>query len=125
MSEEDSSMYERKTALIVDDDERIADLVACMLRAEGFEVRTAQNGMQGYSSYFRNPTDWIITDVQMPELDGVEMVRCIRAINPCVKVLYMSGAVDAYRSPLDHEAQQYSAKVLLKPFSKQRLLEQL
>jgi DNA-binding response OmpR family regulator len=114
-----------QTALIVDDDERIADLVASMLRAEGFEVRTAQNGVQGYSSYFRNPTDWIITDVQMPELDGVEMVRCIRAINPSVKVLYMSGAVDEYRSPLDREAQQYSAKILRKPFSKQSLLEHM
>jgi len=51
-------MAQGQTALIVDDDERIAEMVSVMIRLEGVDVRTARNGLQDYSSHLRNPTDW-------------------------------------------------------------------
>lgn len=115
-------MAKLRTALVVDDNEELALIVATMLRLNGFEVRTANNGLHGYSSYFREPTDLVVTDIQMPELDGVEMMRCIRALNPNVRAVYMSGASGQYQAALDRERQQFAARVIDKPFSKDALL---
>ncbi|MSP38409.1 MAG: response regulator [Deltaproteobacteria bacterium] len=111
--------------LIVDDDTRLADTFAAALRGAGFDVHTAGNGVHGYSSYFRNPTDWVITDIEMGELDGLEMMRCIRAINPVVKTIYMSAAADKYAPALSAEARQFGVKVLRKPFGWKHLVEQI
>ena len=118
-------MTNRRTALVVDDNQELAALIATMLRRKGFEVRTADNGLHGYSSYFREPTDIVITDIQMPELDGVEMMRCIRGVNPNVQAVYMSGATSKYRAALDREKTEFSAKVLDKPFSSDALMHQI
>lgn len=114
-----------RTALVVDDNEELAALIATMLRVKGFEVRTACNGLHGYSSYFRAPTDIVITDIQMPELNGVEMMRCIRGVNPNVKAVYMSGATHKYQTELAREKTEFSAKVIDKPFSGAALLHQI
>jgi len=114
-----------ESVLVVDDDEGLAQVIALTLRAEGFEVSTAHDGVDGYRTYFRHPTDWVVTDIQMPELDGLGMMQCIRAINPGVKTVYISGAVDHYRARLKRETEQFAANVLPKPFSRRRLIEQM
>ncbi len=114
-----------KTALVVDDEEKIAEMVAAVLRVEGFQVCTATSGLQGYSSYFCDPTRWVVTDVEMPGLDGIEMVQCIRVLNPEVKVIYMTGAIDAHRVALEKEGRDYAANILRKPFSYNALVSQI
>jgi DNA-binding NtrC family response regulator len=118
-------MTKCQSVLIVDDDARLADTFAIALRRVGFEARTARNGMHGYASYFSNPTDWVVTDIEMAELDGIEMMRCIRAINPAVKAIYMSAAADKYSPALSAEAREFAAKVLPKPFAWKHLIEQI
>lgn len=114
-----------ESVLVVEDDESLAQVIALALRAEGFEAQTAHDGVDGYASYSHHPTDWVVTDIQMPQLDGIGMMQGIRAINPRVRAIYMSGAVDEYRLPLERETQQFAAKVLRKPFSRHHLIEQL
>jgi two-component system OmpR family response regulator len=114
-----------ESVLVVEDDESLAQVIAIALRAEGFEAQTAHDGIDGYTSYFNHPTEWVVTDIQMPELDGIGMMQCIRTINPRVRAIYMSGAVEEYRVPLERETKQFAARVLHKPFSRDRLLEQL
>jgi len=118
-------MANMRTALVVDDDEDLAKMVALMLEGEGFEVRTATNGLHGYSSYFREPTDWVVTDIQMPDLDGVEMMRCIRSVNPSVRAVYMSGVTTKYQAALERERKEFAAKVIDKPFSRDVLLHEI
>ena len=113
------------SALVVDDDESLAQIVAFMLRAEGFEVQTAHNGLDGYWTYFRNPTDWVVSDIQMPELNGLGMMQRIRSRNPRVKTIYMSGEVEKFQSALEQEAQEFGVKILTKPFSRESLMEQI
>jgi DNA-binding NtrC family response regulator len=120
-----SAVAFEKTALVVDDDEKIAEMVAAVLRVEGFQVCTATSGLQGYSSYFSDPTCWVVTDVEMPGLDGIEMVHCIRVVNPEVKVIYMTGAIDAHRVALKKEGRDYAANILRKPFSYDILVSQM
>jgi DNA-binding NtrC family response regulator len=118
-------MSQGPTALVVDDDEGLAQIVAAILRIEGFEVRIADNGAHGFAAYFRNPTDWVVTDIQMPEVDGLEMMQCIRAINPGVKTVYMSGEVERYQAVLDREATKFAVRVLRKPFTRSNLVEKI
>ena len=114
-----------QTALVVDDDEGLAQIVALILRAEGFDVQTANNGLDGCSAYFRNPTDWVVSDIQMPQLDGLEMMQRIRSRNPGVKTIYMSGEVEKFHLALQQEARQFGVKILPKPFTRDRLIEQM
>jgi CheY-like chemotaxis protein len=118
-------MHQGHSALIVDDDQRVAELVGAVLSVEGFDVTTARDGVQGFDSYFHHPTDCVVTDVDMPRLNGVEMATCIRAINPGVKIVYMTGALDDYRCLLDREARQFGARILRKPFTRAKLVEQV
>ena len=114
-----------ESVLVVEDDESLAQVIALALRAEGFEAETAHDGVDGCASYFNHPTDWVVTDIQMPELDGIGMMQCIRTINPHVRAIYMSGAIDEYRVLLERETKEFAARVLRKPFSRINLLEQL
>src|SRR5258705_300733 len=82
-------MSEDQSVLVVDDDEGLANIIALILDQQGFEVRMAHNGTLGYFAYFHEPTEWVVTDIQMPELDGLRMMQGIRSINPNVKVVYM------------------------------------
>jgi CheY-like chemotaxis protein len=102
--------------LLVDDDEMLAEMVAELLRRKGYEVWTAGNGLDGYASYRLHQAETVVTDIDMPELDGFEMVRCIRAINPLVRTIYTSGAPEQYRETLTTETKTFGAAVLRKPF---------
>jgi DNA-binding NtrC family response regulator len=121
----DEPMSQGQTALVVDDDEGFAQIVAAILCVEGFEVRTADNGVHGYSAYFRYPTDWVVTDIRMPELDGLGMMQFIRTVNPRVKTIYMSGEVEKYRTMLDREVAKFAVTVLRKPFTRGNLVEKI
>lgn len=100
-------------------------MIALALGTKGFEVRTACNGFHGYASYFRSPSQWVVTDIQMPELDGIEMMRCIRALNPTVNTIYMSGAVNEYGAALGDEIRAFGVTVMNKPFSCDSLIEHM
>ena len=118
-------MTKCQSVWIVDDDARLADTFAIALRRLGFDVRTARNGMYGYSSYFCDSTDWVVTDIEKAQLDGIEMMRCIRAVNPTVKTIFMSAAAEKYAPVLNTEAREFAAKVLRKPFAWKHLIEQI
>ena len=113
------------SVLIVDDDEGLVQIISLILRQEDFGVRTAINGMRGHADYSLNPTEWVITDIQMPELDGLQMMQCIRSINPRVKAIYMSGQLDKYQAELQQEVSEFDARLLPKPFTKSDLIGQL
>ena len=108
--------------LVVDDDENFGQIIAETLMAAGYEVQTADDGLHGYLRYLDQQPDIVLTDIQMPELDGLEMIRCIRTINPNVKAIYISGAISQYRDALKTEGRRYGAMVLNKPFSRKDLL---
>jgi DNA-binding NtrC family response regulator len=116
------SVAEPRNVLVVEDDEALCQIVEARLRAEGFEVWTARDGVHGYSCYLYHPTELVVTDVQMPELNGFAMMRCIRAINPGVRAVYITGAADRFRADLEFERRQFGAVVIEKPFSREKLI---
>jgi len=102
--------------LIVDDDELLAGMLSDLLRAADYDVWIARNGLDGYSIYHQNQVETVLADIEMPELDGFEMMRRIRAINSSVRTIYMSGAPAQHRRTLLTEVQSFGADVLRKPF---------
>ena len=108
--------------LIVDDNEEIAFIVGMLLEDEGFEIRTAMDGEEGFRVFLEFEPDLIITDIQMPRENGIELMKHIRGFNPLVKNIYMSGDLPSFRSLLEEEREKYSVSLLEKPFSKDELM---
>jgi len=77
--------------LILDDNEDFARMLAMVLEAEGFAVITAANGVQALELMQRGAADVLLTDLFMPEKDGLEIICELRARHPQTRVLAMSG----------------------------------
>jgi two-component system response regulator (stage 0 sporulation protein F) len=80
------------TILIIDDEASVRLLLRSVLEAAGYEVTEATNGRQGLELYRHKPTDLVITDILMPELDGLELLVALTREFVHAKVIAMSGA---------------------------------
>ena len=118
-------MVQARSVLVVDDDQRLTDCLALFLRRQGFSVTTAKNGLHGYDNFFLSPSEWINTDIEMPELNGLEMVRLIRAIDMSPKVIYATASAETRWAQLDADARRFNAQILPKPFGLSKLIELL
>lgn len=65
--------------LVIDDDPTVLEMVALHLRNAGYDVRTAQDGIEGGYAMLKRRPDLIITDAQMPYMDGFELVAAMRS----------------------------------------------
>src|SRR4051812_34883161 len=77
--------------LIVDDNEDVLISMGLLLQCAGYAVRTAPNGSKGLDLYRQDPPDVLITDLAMPEMDGIEMMVKIREEFPRSRILAISG----------------------------------
>ncbi|MBL0160270.1 MAG: response regulator [Bryobacterales bacterium] len=78
--------------LVVDDDAAVRELVAAMLESGGYPVAVASNGREALAMLASDGFEVIITDLVMPEQEGIETIKLIRRDYPTVKVIAMSGA---------------------------------
>ena len=81
-----------KTILIVDDDESTRRAVAELLEEAGYEVSEAANGKEALRSLARRKTQLVLTELVMPEADGLQLIQQLRKSDPEVRVIAMSGA---------------------------------
>ena len=65
--------------LIVDDEERIVNFLSSKLKASGYEVLTASNGLEGLEQTQAQEPDLIVLDLLMPKMDGLEMLKELRS----------------------------------------------
>ena len=93
-----------------------------MLEAAGYEVTEATNGRQGLELYRHKPTDLIITDIAMPELNGVDLMLALTRQFLHTKVIAISG-VGGTDTPLDLAKLFGARPTFQKPFSIPQLLE--
>ena len=108
--------------LIVDDDEALTGLIKTIIDKMGiYCVKTAANGEEGYEVFIHFKPDIILTDIQMPVKNGIEMVKDIRNHNPGIKTIYMSGDMSLFQTRLEEEKSKYNASLIEKPFSCSRL----
>jgi two-component system OmpR family response regulator len=80
----------KQRVLVVDDEPSIVDAVATSLRYEGFEVEEATSGRGALASAQNNPPDMIVLDIMLPDLDGIEVTRRLRADGIRSPVLFLT-----------------------------------
>jgi two-component system response regulator PilR (NtrC family) len=78
------ALHPRRDAriLVVDDERSMRELLAIVLRREGYEVLTADNGKSALAALERERVDLLICDIKMPDMDGVEVLRAAKRIDP-------------------------------------------
>lgn len=89
-------MQEKKKILVVDDEEGIRLLYQEELDMEGFAVETAKNGDQALEKFKTAPPDLVILDINMPGLNGIEVLRQMKEVNPGLPVI-LSSAYPEYK----------------------------
>jgi len=77
--------------LVVDDDAAVRLLLRTLLERRGHFVVEAENGDEGLRYYRDAPTDLVITDIQMPVMDGLQMIKELRGDFPTAKIIAISG----------------------------------
>jgi CheY-like chemotaxis protein len=107
----------RKKILVVEDEFGLQATLKEVFQLEGYEVRVAVDGDEGYEIYRRFKPDLILTDIVMPRMSGLELVRKIRKSDRGIRVIYMSGffGVKSLKQELDEEVSRYGYPVLPKP----------
>jgi two-component system, cell cycle response regulator DivK len=65
-------------ALIIEDDDNNMELISFILEANGYELIKAETGNEGYESALKNKPDFIVLDIQLPDIDGFEVLKKIR-----------------------------------------------
>ena len=112
-----------KRILIIDDEPHILLMVKKMLERAGFEVELAANGAEGLDLFKKVQSDLVITDIIMPEKEGLETIREMKRIQPELKIIAMSGggkiSADNY---LDTAKIFGASRLLEKPFSQKDML---
>jgi type IV pilus assembly protein PilB len=111
--------------LVVDDDEALLEVISETLRLEGYDVVTAGNGQEALALVHRDPPDLVLTDLQMPVLDGLELLKRLRKDLstrqiPVVFLTVLEG-LDSEARALDLGADDYVAK----PAQRARLLSRV
>lgn len=88
-----------KKILLVDDDESIQLLYQEELQEEGYEVVSAMNGEEALEQFRQKEPDLVILDIQMPGLNGIEVLRQLKTINSAIPVI-LSSAYHDYKQDL-------------------------
>jgi CheY-like chemotaxis protein len=109
--------------LVVDDSEVIRTLVAMMLHTAGHTVVLAENGREALARLREHPVEVVVTDMIMPEMDGLELIAALKTLRPELPVIAMSGGSDKSDSCLARARQLGARSALAKPFQVQQLLE--
>jgi DNA-binding response OmpR family regulator len=110
--------------LIIDDDEKMLHVVRLALVGAGYDVRTARNGREGERLLAEFAADLILTDLVMPDKEGIEFIIDRRRVDPQQRIIAMSGAGGAYAQDYLCYARALGADATLaKPFRLERLLQ--
>jgi len=80
--------------LIIDDEVTFTEVLGKRLSKRGLDVRVANGGKAGVEEFSKHGADVIVLDIRMPEMDGVETFKAIKALDPEVQVIFLTGHVD-------------------------------
>ena len=106
-----------KRILVVDDNEDLGSTIQALLQADGFQVDVAADGHAALALHQSNPADVVITDLFMPDKDGIETIVELRKQSPRIKIVAISGWTSTQGSDYLQVAREIGATVTLqKPF---------
>jgi DNA-binding NtrC family response regulator len=112
---------EKKKALVIDDEQIVLESVSALLTDEGFEVDTSLDGRQGLDWAIERSYDVVLTDIRMPDIGGMKVLRDVKRINPTLPVIMITGyaSVESAVQAMKLGAAEY----IEKPFEPEQLLD--
>jgi two-component system, OmpR family, KDP operon response regulator KdpE len=111
-----------KRILVIDDERQIIRMLRASLQSSGYEVLTAQNGMEGFEKFQSGRPNLIVTDLAMPDMNGLELTQAVRQIDRTPIIVLSVRDTDSMKvKALDEGADDY----LTKPFSMPELLARI
>src|SRR5579863_3493227 len=109
----------KEKVLVVDDEEAIREVISTLLEAQGFQCTTCHNGKAGLESFRRDSFDLVLSDIVMPEMDGLKLLGELRLDDPDVPVIMVTAMHDISIALEAIRAGAYD--YILKPFEKDQL----
>ena len=108
---------------VVDDEEDIAKMFAVVLQMNLFNAMPYFDPLQALDAAKETPPDYLLTDVVMPGMDGVELARAIKAIAPECKILIFSGQENSAKLIEKANQKGYDFALVLKPIHPRKMVE--
>ena len=112
-----------KRILLAEDDNDMRRFLVKALETAGYEVTDYDNGMSAYRRLREEPFELLLTDIVMPEMDGIELARRAAELDPDIKIMFITGFAAVALNP-DSQAPK-DAKVLSKPFHLRDLVNEV
>ncbi|MBF0110324.1 MAG: response regulator [Magnetococcales bacterium] len=111
--------------LVIEDERQVREVLKQMLERAGYVVDTAEDGRLGLEHFSRQPADMVITDILMPNKDGLETIEELTGKNPNLPIIAISGGGPGEKAQfaLDVARMCGAVRVLAKPFSRKEILE--
>ena len=112
--------------LVIEDDVEFNELLCMTLNKKGYAVLSAPNGKIGIDLYQKHLPDLVITDIVMPEQDGIEVICTLKKISPDVKIIAISGggSLGSGQDYIESAKTMFNIEYsLVKPFPKEQLLQ--
>ena len=109
--------------LLAEDDEDMRRFLVRALAKAGYDVVSFGNGLEAYERLKEEPFTLLLTDIVMPEMDGIELARRATELDPDLKVMFITGFAAVALNP-DSEAPK-DASVLSKPFHLKDLVNEV
>ena len=109
--------------LLAEDDNDMRRFLVKALENAGFVVSPHDNGMSAYKRLREEPFEMLLTDIVMPEMDGIELARRAAELDPDIKIMFITGFAAVALNP-DSQAPK-EAKVLSKPFHLRDLVNEV
>jgi len=109
--------------LVIDDESLIRSTVVTILNREGFSVEEASDGQAGIAMFHKSQPDLVITDIFMPNRDGIEIVMELKRSSPRTKIIAMTGGGQTRMMEIASAAKLLGADhILHKPFESESLV---
>lgn len=115
----------RTKVLVVDDQKLIVDTIAEILTDAGFDVVGAADGWAALDAAARFHPDYLLSDVLMPEMNGVDLAIAVRKMFPSTRVLLFTGQAGISGILLEGQKQGYEFELIAKPIHPLKLIERL
>ena len=96
MEEPERIEYGEETMLIVDDDSNLRETLANLLSYLGFKIGSAGSGPDALQELDQKPYTFMLTDMKMPEMDGIELIKRVKEAYPDVNIISMTGFSEGY-----------------------------
>jgi CheY-like chemotaxis protein len=109
--------------LLIDDNDDLSAGTAELLRRAGHSVRVGRNGVEALELLKEQTPDLLITDIVMPEKDGLGLILKVRSDFPALPIIAMSGTAPPNQLYLTMAAKRGTIATLAKPFSREQLLD--